>query len=154
MDWNKASSIAEVLSSIAILVTLFYLAVEIQQGAEATQAQTRQAILESDQQLLEMLIDDPRLHALWYTSSELTEHEKIRLSYFLILFVRMRESNWAQFTRMEPLTRKPGTPTEAQFWPSFPQRIRVRGGITSTRKEFSAMTSSLSLMTCSSKYRW
>ena len=48
MNWTKASAIAETLSSVAILITLVYLVVEIQQNAEATQAETRQAILDSD----------------------------------------------------------------------------------------------------------
>lgn len=96
MDWNKASSIAEVLSSIAILVTLVYLAVEIQQGAEATRAQTRQAILDSDQQLLNMLVTNPELSLIWY-KTELSDAEKTRLSYLLVTVVRMRESNWFQF---------------------------------------------------------
>ena len=35
MNWTKASAAAEILSSVAILATLVYLAIEIQQSAEA-----------------------------------------------------------------------------------------------------------------------
>jgi len=59
MNWSKASAAAEILSSVAILATLVYLAIEIQQSAEATQANTRQAMLASDQQFLELLVDSP-----------------------------------------------------------------------------------------------
>ncbi len=52
MNWTKASAAAEILSSVAILATLVYLAIEIQQSAEATQANTRQAMFASDQQFL------------------------------------------------------------------------------------------------------
>jgi hypothetical protein len=96
MNWTKASAAAEILSSIAILVTLVYLAIEIQQSAEATQANTRQAILASDQQFLELLIESPDLNLLWY-KTELSDEERIRLSYFLVTTVRMRESNWFQY---------------------------------------------------------
>jgi hypothetical protein len=96
MNWTKASAAAEILSSVAILVTLVYLAVEIQQNAAATQADTRQAILESDQQFLQLFIDNPELNLLWY-KPELTDEEKVRLSYTLITFMRMRESNWFQY---------------------------------------------------------
>ncbi len=96
MNWTKASAVAEILSSAAILITLVYLVIEIQQNAEATQANTRQAILASDQQLLELLIDSPELSLLWY-KPDLTDQERISLSYFLASFVRMRENNWLQF---------------------------------------------------------
>ncbi len=66
MNWTKASAVAEILSSVAILITLVYLVVEIQQNAEATQADTRQAVLASDQQFLELLIDSPELNLIWY----------------------------------------------------------------------------------------
>ncbi len=92
MNWTKASAAAEILSSVAILATLVYLAIEIQQSAEATQANTRQAILASDQQFLELLVDSPEIHLLWY-KLELSDEERIRLSYFLISHFQMRENN-------------------------------------------------------------
>ena len=96
MNWTKASAVAEILSSVAILITLVYLVVEIQQNAEATQAETRQAILDSDQQYLELYIDSPELSVLQF-KADLSDEERIRLSYLLITFVRMRESNWLQY---------------------------------------------------------
>ena len=95
MNWTKASAVAEILSSVAILITLVYLVVEIQQNSEATQAETRQAILDSDQQFLELLIDSPELHRLQF-EADLSDEERTRLSYLLITFIRMRESNWIQ----------------------------------------------------------
>jgi len=95
MNWTKASVAAEILSSVAILATLVYLAIEIQQSAEATQANTRQAILASDQQFLELLVDSPEIHLLWY-KLELSDEERVRLSYFLISHFRMRVNNWFQ----------------------------------------------------------
>ena len=96
MNWTKASAAAEILSSIAILATLVYLAIEIQQNAEAAEANTRQAILASDQQFLEQIVDKPELHLLWY-KPELSDEERVSLSYFLISHFRMRENNWVQY---------------------------------------------------------
>ncbi len=96
MNWTKASSVAEILSSVAILITLVYLVVEIQQNAEATQADTRQAVLDSDQQFLELYVDSPELNLLQY-KEELSDDERIRLSFLLNTFVRMRENNWLQY---------------------------------------------------------
>ena len=102
MDWTKASAISEILASIAILVTLLYLAVEINQNAEATQAEVRQAMLASDMQLLEMLVDDPQLHLIWY-KEELDDQEKARLSYV----VTPRRT---RCRKRLPLRRKPEAP--------------------------------------------
>ncbi|MGK0259952.1 MAG: hypothetical protein ACI96M_003396 [Candidatus Azotimanducaceae bacterium] len=96
MNWTKASAMAEILSSVAILVTLVYLAIEIQQNTAATQAEVRQSMLEVDQQHLQLFIDDPSLNLLWY-KPELTDEERVRLSYFIITHLRMRESNWLQY---------------------------------------------------------
>ena len=38
MNWTKWSSIAEIVSSIAILMTLIYLTLEIRQNTDAIQA--------------------------------------------------------------------------------------------------------------------
>ena len=95
MNWTKTSAVAEILSSVAILATLVYLGIEIQQNADATQANTRQAMLASDQQFLELIVENPDLHLLWY-KPELSDEESVRLSYFLISHFRMRENNWLQ----------------------------------------------------------
>jgi hypothetical protein len=115
MNWTKASSVAEILSSVAILATLVYLAIEIQQNAEATQANTRQSMLASDQQFLQQIVDNPELHLYWY-QAELSDEEKVRLSYFLITQFRMRESNWFQY--------RSGTLDEAT-WRSYRASIAV-----------------------------
>lgn len=97
MNWNKASAVGEILSSVAILATLVYLGIEIQQNAAATEAETRQSMLESDQQFLQQFVDKPELHLNWY-KPELTDAEKTQLSYFLVTHFRMRESNWLQYS--------------------------------------------------------
>ena len=96
MNWTKASAVAEILSSVAILITLVYLVVEIQQNAETTQADTRQAMLASEQQYLQLFIDSPEL-SLLTIKPDMSDEERIRLSYLLLTFVRMRESNWLQY---------------------------------------------------------
>ena len=96
MNWTMLSAIGEILSSGAILVTLIYLAIQTRQNADATQANTRQAILAADQQFLAQIMDDPELYSI-RTKPELTECEKIRLGALLTTFVRMRENNWLQY---------------------------------------------------------
>jgi hypothetical protein len=96
MNWTMLSAIGDILSSAAILVTLIYLAIQTRQSANATQANTRQAILTGDQQLLTLIVNNPDLYLARYKPN-LTDDEKIRLGAYLVTFVRMRESNWLQY---------------------------------------------------------
>lgn len=95
MNWTRASAIAEIASSIAILATLVFLAVEIGQNTSATTGAVRQSMLASDQQHMEQIIANPELHLSWY-KSELNPDERVRLSFFLLTHLRMRENNWLQ----------------------------------------------------------
>jgi len=96
MNWTALSSISDILSSAAILVTLAYLAVQTRQAAKAAQSNTRQAMLSADQQLLQLIVDNPELYLIRF-KPRLTDEEKIRLGAYLVTFVRMREYNWLQY---------------------------------------------------------
>jgi hypothetical protein len=90
------SAIGEILSSAAVFVTLVFLAMQTRQSANATQSNTRQAILAADQQLLQLIVDNPDLYLVRF-KPRLTDEEKVRLGAYLVTFVRMRENNWLQY---------------------------------------------------------
>ena len=46
MNWTKWASIAEIISSVAILVTLLYLAIQTEQNTDAINSQSRQSLAE------------------------------------------------------------------------------------------------------------
>ena len=96
MNWTALSTVVDILGVLALLVTLVYLAKQTRQNGDAIRANTRQAILASDQELLNGLRDDPELELMRYRSN-LTDHEKIRLGFLYLTFARMRESNWFQY---------------------------------------------------------
>ena len=96
MDWNAIGAIGEILGAVAVVATLGYLAVQTRYSVAATQANTRQAILESDQQFLTILMVDPTIDVIRW-KRDLADDEKVKLGYFLLTFARMRESNWLQF---------------------------------------------------------
>ena len=96
MDWNAMGAIGEVLGAIAVVGTLGYLAVQTRHSVRATQANTRQSLLETDQQFILHLMRDPTIETLRF-KQDLSDEEKAKLYYFFICFVRMRESNWLQF---------------------------------------------------------
>jgi hypothetical protein len=96
MNWDMVSAIGEILGSVAVLVTLAYLALQARQTNVAIQANTRQALVGLDQAFLFRVMDDPELAQLRYKPG-LTENEKIRLSMYLAAFFRMRELLYRQY---------------------------------------------------------
>ena len=59
MKIEKLSAIAELISSVAVVVTLVYLAVHTQQNTTAIQASIRQAMLTDDRELFLSQIEFP-----------------------------------------------------------------------------------------------
>ena len=96
MDWNAVGAVGEILGAIAVVATLGYLAVQTRHSVAATQANTRQAILESDQQFLTNPMQDPEMEIIRFKHG-LSDEEKTKLHYLLISFARMRENNWLQY---------------------------------------------------------
>ena len=96
--WSKFSSAAEVISSVAILLTLIFLAVETRQNTNAIEATTRQQALNADTQFLVSAINNPEMILAW-SKPELTDEELVILNEALILFFRNRENDFAQYQR-------------------------------------------------------
>lgn len=96
MNWTKASAVAEILSSVAILVTLLYLVIEIGQNTEALQATSRDASLEGDIQRLFQAVNTPEI---WLNSvnPNMTDAEKVTQSAYLFTMYRLRERDWLQY---------------------------------------------------------
>ena len=80
---EKLSALAELVSAIAILVTLGYLAIQTQQNTAAIQASVRQAMLSDDMELIHQLIDYPMLFT--ERSSSLTPNSPMRISSVCML---------------------------------------------------------------------
>jgi hypothetical protein len=97
MDVTRVSAIAEIVSSVAILATLGYLALEMRQNTIAIQGATRQAMLGEDRELLALQIEYPFVYPYVQDVSELTDAQKVQLSSWLIAFSRVREGIWLQY---------------------------------------------------------
>ena len=129
MNWTKLSAAGEILSSVAILITLIYLVIETQQNADAIMANTRQEILAADQAFLMELSKIPKIEEVRY-KQELTDEERAQLGFMLITFVRMRESNWTQYQNgvldeatwlsyRNSIVAMMGTPNGKKFWQNY-----------------------------------
>ena len=101
MNWTKASALAEIVSSVAVLATLAYLAIQTQQIATQTQqntaaiiANSRQQSLGAELQLLRMYLDYPILN---FSVPNAIGDDGLRQSTGDSALLRIRESQWLQF---------------------------------------------------------
>lgn len=93
MKLERFSAAAELLSSVAIVVTLIYLAIQTHQNTSAIQGTVRQAMLAEDREALYKLIEHPTLEL----RCNLTSAQDTQLRAYMIAFLRMRENHWLQF---------------------------------------------------------
>lgn len=96
MNLTRLSAIAEITSSIAVLVTLVYLTIQIQQNTQVLEANSRQAALENATAQLDLAVNVPEIW-LSTVNPNLTEAEKVRLSAYLFAVVERGRTNWRQY---------------------------------------------------------
>jgi len=96
MKVEKIAAVAEVVSSVAIVVTLAYLAIQTRQNTLAIQA-AGQSMLEADRALLTLQVEYPSITIARDTDIDLTDEDAIRLADYLVSVVRVRESQWLQY---------------------------------------------------------
>ena len=87
---------SQVISSIAVLITLIFLIVQLKQNTNAIKANTRHTIITTDLQGIETGINFPIIELSMH-KPELTEEEKVQLEWWLIGHCRSREHQWFQY---------------------------------------------------------
>ena len=97
MRVEKIAAVAEIVSSVAIVVTLAYLAIQTQQNTLAIQASVRQDMLESDRALLFLQVENPSITIARATDIDLTDEDVVQLASYLTAVVRVRENQWLQY---------------------------------------------------------
>jgi hypothetical protein len=93
MKLEKMAALAEIISSVAIVATLAYLAIQAQQTNRMLLGDSRQAALEADLTILSSQINNPEVASriLGY------DVEDVQNQALLISFMRIREYQWLQF---------------------------------------------------------
>ena len=95
MNWAKWASLAEIVSSIAIVITLIYLTIGTKQNTDALHATSRQAMLNSDLGYFSNVMEYPELGRRSGLPGE-TDGD-IRLLAHILWFLRVREYAWFQY---------------------------------------------------------
>jgi hypothetical protein len=90
-------ALGEFVSSVVVLVTLIYLAIQVRQGNLLAKSQARQRMVEHAQSELYAQINDPSITYAVVKEGRLSEEEQAKLSLFLTEFMRQREWEWFQY---------------------------------------------------------
>ena len=95
---EKAAPLAEIISSVAIVATLIYLAIQTNQTNSALEATSRQATLMADMTMISALVSNPEVGGnLQKSLYELTDAEAVQLGNTFAALMRSREFAWLQF---------------------------------------------------------
>lgn len=98
MKIEKIAAFAEIVSSIAIVITLVYLSVQTRQTNEALLANSRQTTMSTEVGLINTLIDNPQIgENARKPMSELTEAESGQVGNAIAGLLRTREFAFRQY---------------------------------------------------------
>jgi hypothetical protein len=91
MKLEKTAALAEIVSSVAILITLAYLAIQTSQTNAALRANSRQASMETEVSIVMATLDHPE------AIGEAVRDENWQRRQLLAALVRLREFSWYQY---------------------------------------------------------
>lgn len=98
MKLEKIAPLAEIVSSVAIIATLIFLSIQMQQTNSALVANSRQSTLMADMTLIAALISNPEVMGNTIRPfEELSFAEKDQLGNALAGVLRSREFAWLQY---------------------------------------------------------
>jgi len=87
----------EIFASIAVLVTLIFLNVQIKQTNALMRSESRQAQVVIDQAHISKFIEHPELAAAFGNDDSIDHDDKSRLWFWMVLSLRAREHEWFQY---------------------------------------------------------
>lgn len=121
-DW---ASLAEIVSGVAVVVTLMFLILGVRENTEVARAASYQAIQDGINRLAEGMLHDPEVLSVWRrfengVSGEFTEAEQDRLIVLLRIAYRSYETAY--------YSRQYGTLGSSE-WARYEQQICALNGI-------------------------
>lgn len=98
MNLSNLADISDIIGSVAIVITLIFLVLQMRENTRAIKASTRQSARDADSQAIIAAIENPGAILSW-TKQEMSDEEVIQHTFWLTLFFRNRENDWAQYQR-------------------------------------------------------
>jgi hypothetical protein len=135
MAWEHVATVAQIVSSIAVLATLIYLAIQTKQTHNALFAASRQGTMAADVEMLSATFGDKDVASLAVKDpAELTGGEDFAVGAWCAAFVRVREFAWFQYqagildestwlSYVGPAKRLLGLPGFRKWWDQFAEEV-------------------------------
>lgn len=96
MNWDAVGAVGEIVGALAVVMALIYLAVQVRQSTNATQAVSIQTASSLDQEFLLALGTDQDTALLWAsylaTPEALSVEQRLQGAYLMASFVRRLEN--------------------------------------------------------------
>ncbi|MGD8810742.1 MAG: hypothetical protein PVG24_14120 [Gammaproteobacteria bacterium] len=106
IGWVKRSATAGIVSAVAILIALVYLAIQTRhlaartaENTEAIQATVRQEMLSTELELLRTEVEYPSLALVGRDGQSPTPEQLAQLNAYLTSLLRVREIQWREYER-------------------------------------------------------
>ena len=97
MTLNDIGAIANLLSAVAVLATLIYLALQMEQANRFARSQSRQRMVEQTQQELYVWMNNPDLRDAFLSATTPAAETQAKMHFFLVSAMRQREWEWFQY---------------------------------------------------------
>lgn len=97
VNWQAVSAISEIVATIAVVASLWYIAAQLRQNTKAIKASSRLSMLDGDLGLFSHFIDhgiDPHLIG---DHVKLSPEDGRRFTWLIVKALRIREFAWHQF---------------------------------------------------------
>ena len=100
MTLSDLGNLGQFISSIVVIITLIYLAIQIRQSSKIARASLRQSLAENQFAVLALRATDPVIRTAFRKASvseELTKDEEAALSAYAIAGIRQWEALYSQY---------------------------------------------------------
>ena len=93
MNWDAIIAVSELIGTLAVVISLIYLAAQVRQSNLNSQEQTRQRMMELANSHLSLVINNSEISEA-FIESEISKTDSIKLSAWLTALFRAREFEW------------------------------------------------------------
>ena len=139
INWEVVGAIAELIGSVAVLVTLLFVLIQLRHSSSAIRSVSLQSALGADVGILTSLVSDPELHGIYHrgirSTDELSKEEYSRFEILLLLMLRMNDIQYQQYVNGE---------TGAEYWDSlattFQTQLEMPGMFASWQRQKGVLT--------------
>jgi len=104
MNWEALSTIAAWIGVISVIISLFYLGIQVRQNTKAMKAVTYQAIVNSVLEIDKILVQDAKLMEIWVSgrnnSEKLDKKQRRRFNTLMVMFYHNFENLFFQHKKL------------------------------------------------------